>query len=65
MIWFPKPVELPVPEVEWTPRDRVIGIIHLPDGISYELIDEGRPFGFARAMESYVSFDDESDEDVS
>lgn len=51
MAWHPSVVSPAVPEVEWTPRDRVIGTVHLPDGVSYELIDEGRPFGFARALE--------------
>jgi hypothetical protein len=58
-------VSLPIPEVEWTPRDRVIGTLHLPDGISYELIDEGRPFGFARALEGVVEYEFADDEDES
>lgn len=46
--WHPTPREHLVPEVDWTPTDKKIGSIFLPDGEELEIWSDPVPFGFAR-----------------
>lgn len=50
--WEVAAQEASIPDVDWTPSDRKIGSIFLPDGEELEVWSDPVPFGFARWYET-------------